>query len=47
MSIFVIAEHDNNEVKVDTLDTVAAAKDIGDDIDILVDGMECEKVADS
>ena len=47
MSILVIAEHDNNELKVATLNTVAAAKEIGGDIDILVAGMDCETVADS
>ena len=47
MSILVIAEHDNNELKVATPNTVAAAKEIGGDIDILVAGMDCETVADS
>ena len=47
MSILVIAEHDNSELKGATLNTVAAAKKIGGDIDILVAGMDCESVADS
>ena len=46
MSILVIAEHDNLELKGATLNTVAAAKEIGGDIDILVAGMDCESVAD-
>jgi electron transfer flavoprotein alpha subunit len=45
MSILVIAEHDNNELKVATLNTVAAANEIGGDIEILVAGSECENVA--
>ena len=47
MSILVIAEHDNLELKGATLNTVAAAKEIGGDIDILVAGMDCESVADT
>ena len=47
MSILVIAEHDNNELMVATLNTVAETKEIGGDIDILVAGMDCETVADS
>ena len=45
MSILVIAEHDNNELKVATLNTVAAASEIGGDIEILIAGNECEEVA--
>ena len=45
MSILVIAEHDNNELKVATLNTVAAASEIGGDIEILIAGSECEDVA--
>ena len=45
MSILVIAEHDNNELKVATLNTVAAASEIGGDIEILIAGNECEDVA--
>ena len=45
MSILVIAEHDNNELKVATLNTVAAASEIGGDIEILIAGNECEGVA--
>ena len=40
MSILVIAEHDNSELKGATLNTVAAAKEVGGDIDILVAGMD-------
>lgn len=38
MSILVIAEHDNANIKVATLNTVAAAQKIGGDIDVLVAG---------
>lgn len=45
MSILVFAEHDNNNLKADTLKTVAAAQAIGGDIHILVSGFNCSKVA--
>jgi electron transfer flavoprotein alpha subunit len=38
MSILVIAEHDNANIKVATLNAVAAAQKIGGDIDVLVAG---------
>ncbi|WP_339862003.1 electron transfer flavoprotein subunit alpha/FixB family protein [Thalassospira alkalitolerans] len=47
MSILVIAEHDNTELKVATLNTVAAAQKIGGDITILVAGENCRAVADA
>jgi electron transfer flavoprotein alpha subunit len=46
MSILVFAEHDNNELKSDTLKTVAAAKAIGGDIHLLVAGSNCSVVAE-
>jgi electron transfer flavoprotein alpha subunit len=45
MSTLVIAEHDNSNLKVSTLNTVAAAQAIGGDIDILVAGADCGAVA--
>ena len=36
MSVLVIAEHDNSELKSATLNAVTAAKEISGDIDILV-----------
>jgi electron transfer flavoprotein alpha subunit len=45
MSTLVIAEHDNNSLKVSTLNTVAAAKVLGAEIDILVAGASCGEVA--
>ena len=47
MSILVIAEHDNSELKVATLNTVAAGIEIGGDIDVLVAGSDCDSVAES
>tara|TARA_B100000963_G_scaffold48292_1_gene36563 strand:+ start:3184 stop:4113 length:930 start_codon:yes stop_codon:yes gene_type:complete len=47
MSILVISEHDNNELKGATLNTVSAAKAIGGEIDILVAGFDCGNVAEA
>ncbi|MBO9489168.1 FAD-binding protein [Endozoicomonas sp. G2_1] len=46
MSILVYAEHDNNQLKADTLKTVAAAQQIGGDIDVLVAGENCQAVVE-
>ncbi|NQV98722.1 MAG: electron transfer flavoprotein subunit alpha/FixB family protein, partial [Rhodospirillales bacterium] len=45
MSILVIAEHDNSELKPATLNTVTAAAQLGD-VDILVVGADCAAVAE-
>ena len=45
MSVLVIAEHDNQTLKVATLNTVTAAARLGDDIHVLVAGSQCAKVA--
>ena len=47
MSILVFAEHDNSELKADTLKTVAAAQAIGGDIHLLVAGYNCQAVAEA
>ncbi|MDO6562961.1 FAD-binding protein [Amphritea sp. 1_MG-2023] len=47
MTILVIAEHDNAELKPATLNTLAAAQQIGGDIELLVAGFNCQAVADS
>ncbi len=47
MSILVFAEHDNSELKADTLKTVAAAQAIGGDIHLLVAGHNCQAVVDA
>ena len=46
MSILVIAEHDNNELKGSTLNTVTAASEIGGDVSVLVVGSESSLVAE-
>jgi len=46
MSILVIAEHDNTNLKGATLNTVAAAKEIGNDIALLVAGLNTSSVVD-
>ena len=46
MSILVIAEHDNSNLKGATLNTVAAAKEIGNDITLLVAGFNTSSVVD-
>ena len=47
MSILVIAEHDNSELKGATLNTISAAKLIGSEIDLLVAGFNCNNVTES
>ena len=47
MSILVIAEHDNASLKGATLNTIAAASQIGGDIDVLVAGSNCAAAADA
>jgi len=47
MSILVIAEHDNSAINAATLNTVAAAKAIGDDITLLVAGLDCASAAEA
>ena len=47
MSILVIAEHDNTELKSSTLNALAAAVEIGGDIDLLVAGSDCGIVAEA
>ena len=45
MSILVLAEHDKGELKGATLATIAAARQLGDQIDLLVAGVDCGAVA--
>ena len=47
MSILVIAEHDNAELKGATFNTIAAAKAIGGDIHLLVAGAGCGAVGEA
>lgn len=46
MTILVIAEHDNQALRAATLNTVTAASQLGDDINILVAGKNCRSAAD-
>ena len=46
MSVLVIAEHDNSEVRTATLNAVTAAGEIDTDVDLLVAGSGCGGVAD-
>ena len=46
MSILVIGEHDNDELKPSTLNTVTAAQELGDEIDLLVAGADCSAAAE-
>ncbi len=47
MSILVIAEHDNASLNGATLSTIAAAKEIGGDITLLVAGSDCSAVGEA
>jgi electron transfer flavoprotein alpha subunit len=46
MRILLIIEHDNSQVRAESLKTLAAAHLIGDEIDALVVGYRCRKVAE-
>ena len=46
MNSLVIAEHSNIELKPSTLNTVTAARILGDDIDLLIAGKNCGAIAD-
>ena len=46
MSVLVVAEHDNRELKPVTFNVLAAAQAIGGDIDVLVAGANCAAVAE-
>ena len=45
MTVLVIAEHDHQTVRATTLRTLAAAKQLGSDIHVLVAGCQCHSVA--
>ena len=45
MNILVIAEHDNNELKSSTLNTITAAHKLSSNIDVLVAGSEVAEVS--
>ncbi len=41
MSILVLAEHNNIDIKSSTLNTISAASQIEKEIDVLVTGFQC------
>ena len=45
MSVLVVADHDNEALKPVTLVSLAAAAEIGGDVDVLIAGHNCEAVA--
>ena len=45
MSVLVLAEHDNIEIKSSSLNTIGAASQIHQDIDVLLIGSSCEDLA--
>ncbi|MEX0617683.1 MAG: FAD-binding protein [Pseudohongiellaceae bacterium] len=47
MNLLVIAEHDNDELKSATLNTISAAGKLTDQVTVLVAGEGCHNVADS
>jgi electron transfer flavoprotein alpha subunit len=46
MPVLVIAEHDNQTLRMATLNAVTAAARLGDDIHVLVAGSQCAKVSE-
>ncbi len=47
MSILVIAEHNNSDIQAATLNTIAAASELNQDIDVLVLGSDAQSAADA
>jgi len=45
MSILILAEHNNTEVKSSTLNTISAASQVGNEIEVLVVGYKIESIA--
>ena len=45
MSILLVAEHDNSNLKAFTLNAISAASKINDDVHVLVAGYKCESVS--
>lgn len=46
MSVLIIADHDNANIKSATMNTVTAAKKLGDDLHLLVAGNSCKAAAE-
>ena len=47
MSVLVIAEHDNAALAAATLNTIAAARELDDDVHVLVAGAGCAAAAEA
>ena len=47
MSILVLSENSNNELKSSTLNTISAASKIGEDVHVLIIGNKCEKIVET
>ena len=47
MKTLIVAEHDNQTLKAATLNAVAAAQQLGGDIDVLIVGSGCQAAADA
>ena len=45
MSVLLVAEHDNLNLKTFTLNAISAASKIDEDIHVLVAGFECKNVS--
>ena len=45
MSVLVLAEHNNKDIKSSTLSTISAASQIDQEIHVLVIGFQCEELA--
>ena len=45
MSVLLVAEHDNSNLKAFTLNAISAASKINEDIHVLVAGCGCENVS--
>ena len=45
MSILILAEHNNEEVKSSTLNTISAASKLGNEIEVLVIGNNIENIS--
>ena len=47
MRILAVAEHDQESLKSSTLNTISAALEIGEEVDVLVAGKDCNAVAEA
>ena len=45
MTVLVVAEHDNKQLRAGTLNAVTAAGQLGTDVHVLVAGQNCADVA--